>query len=224
MPKSRRILTILFLAAELFLYHFILTAVGAVQIWCSYSAIIICFLFAVSCVNKENGYIVTGLLFTVLADFFLVVCNPIQQLWGMVFFLPAQICYGIYLHRQALPRCLLPIRIALLVAAEIATALVLRGHTDLLAVISVAYYVNLILNLVCAFFRFKQNKLLAAGFLCFLLCDTVIGLQVAALGYLPITEGSVLHRIIFVDFNVSWFFYLPSQVLIALSSHRKAAV
>ena len=41
-------------------------------------------------------------------------------------------------------------------------------------------------------------------------------------GYLPIAENSLLHRILFVDFNLAWVFYLPSQVLISLSSvHTK---
>jgi hypothetical protein len=48
----------------------------------------------------------------------------------------------------------------------------------------------------------------------------VIGLQVAAQGYLPIEEGTLLHRILFMNFNLSWFFYLPSQVLIALTSTK----
>ena len=54
-----------------------------------------------------------------------------------------------------------------------------------------------------------------------MLCDTVIGLQVASGAYLPIAEGSILYRIIFMDFFLSWFFYLPSQVLITLSGMQK---
>ena len=38
--------------------------------------------------------------------------------------------------------------------------------------------------------------------------------------YLPIRESSLLYRILFMPFPLSWFFYLPSQVLIALSASR----
>jgi hypothetical protein len=34
-------------------------------------------------------------------------------------------------------------------------------------------------------------------------------------------EGSILHKILFMDFHLSWFFYLPSQVLIALQAGQK---
>ena len=49
----------------------------------------------------------------------------------------------------------------------------------------------------------------------------VIGLQVATSGYLPIEEGSVLNEILYPGFNLSWLFYLPSQVLLSLSSRNK---
>ncbi len=74
------------------------------------------------------------------------------------------------------------------------------------------------MNIVAAFKRFGQNSLFAIGLVLFLLCDTVIGLQVASGGYLPIGEGTLLYKIIFAPFHLSWFFYLPSQVLIALTA------
>ena len=162
-----------------------------------------------------------GLALTVCADFCLVICDPIQQLWGMVFFLGAQCLYAVLLHRQKLPRGLLMARIGLSVAAEVVSLVVLGENTDALALISVLYYANLIMNMVCAFVRFRDNRLLAIGFLLFILCDTVIGLQVAAGGYLPIPEGSFVHNLIFSGFHLSWFFYLPSQVLIALTGRKK---
>jgi hypothetical protein len=36
-------------------------------------------------------------------------------------------------------------------------------------------------------------------------------------GYLNIASGSIIDRIINIDFNLIWFFYLPSQVLISYS-------
>ena len=214
-------MTLFFLAVELALYYLILTTGGNVLVAASYTAIVLCFLFALVGIRKENIWLVSGLLFTVFADYCLVICNPMEQLWGMVFFLLAQSCYAIKIHRSDMPKAMLPIRISLIAMVELITVAVLREKTDPLALVSMAYYVNLVMNLICACSRFRENKLLAIGFVCFLLCDTVIGLQVAAGAYLPIPEGSVIHNIIFMPFNLSWFFYLPSQVMIALTTRKQ---
>ena len=54
----------------------------------------------------------------------------------------------------------------------------------------------------------------------FLLCDTVIGLQVMGAMYLPIAEGSFLHSLLNPGFDLAWAFYLPSQVLLALQNKK----
>lgn len=217
--KRRYVFLVAFLLFEVILYGLILTTGGKTLIWSEYISILLCFLFALVCFNKP--LLIGGLALTVCADFCLVICEPIQQLWGMVFFLGAQCLYAVLLHRQKLPRGLLMARIGLSVAAEVVSLVVLGENTDALALISVLYYANLIMNMVCAFVRFRDNRLLAIGFVLFILCDTVIGLQVAAGGYLPIPEGSFVHNLIFSGFHLSWFFYLPSQVLIALTGRKK---
>jgi uncharacterized membrane protein YhhN len=162
-----------------------------------------------------------GLACTVGADFCLVICDPIQQLWGMVFFLAAQTFYAVHLHRNHKNNVLLLIRILLTVAAAIIAVIVLKENTDPLALVSICYYANLIMNMVVAFTQWRTNKMLPVALVLFILCDTIIGLQVASTGYLPIPEGSALHNFLFSGFNTSWMFYLPSQVLIALSAVRK---
>lgn len=217
--NKRKILLTLFLMTEAVLYGLILTSGGKLLIWSEYISIILCFLFSLFCFQKP--LLIGGLALTLCADFCLVICDPIQQLWGMVFFLGAQCLYAILLHRQRLPRGLLAARIGLSVAVEAVAVAILGENVDALALVSMLYYVNLIMNMICAFVRFRNNRLLAVGFMLFILCDTVIGLQVAAGGYLPIAEGSWLHSLIFSGFHLSWFFYLPSQVLIALSGRKK---
>ena len=208
-----------FLAVELLLYGLILTTGGKLLVWSEFISIILCFLYAL--LSFKDQMMIGGLAFTMCADFCLVMSQPIQQLWGMVFFLIAQTFYPMLLHSQRLPKGLLTIRLILIVAVEIVAVLILGEKTDPLALVSMCYYVNLVMNMVCAFARFKHNRLLAFGFVLFILCDTVIGLQVAAGGYLTIPEGSVVHNIIFSGFHLSWFFYLPSQVLLALSAGKK---
>lgn len=217
---SNRIAVVFFLVAEAILYYFILTAGGQTLVVTSYLSIVLCFLFAFQGV-KRNPLTVAGLACTVGADFCLVVCDPIQRLWGMVFFLGAQTLYAIHLHRKHKNATILLIRILLSVVAEIGTVLILKDNLDALAMVSVCYYVNLIMNMVAAFTQRRRNKLLPIAFVLFILCDTIIGLQVASSGYLPITEGSVLYNLIFSGFNTAWMFYLPSQVLIALCCMQK---
>jgi len=220
MTMKQKILTGCFLAAECVLYYFILTAGGDTQKWCMYSSIVLCFLYALLNIKTGSLLMLGGLACTLGADFCLVVCSPIQQLYGMIFFLGAQTLYAIHLHKTSRSKPLLIIRLALTVLSEIITVIVLQDKTDPLALVSLAYYANLIMNIVESFTLFPKNKLLPLGFLLFILCDTVIGLQVAAGGYLPISESSLLYRILFMPFPLSWFFYLPSQVLIALSASR----
>ena len=216
---KRRVFTGIFLLLEAVLYYLILTTGGKLLVVSSYLSILLCFCFAL--VNWGDKFIIAGLACTCMADLFLVVWQPQQQLWGMVWFLCAQCLYAVRLQQLSHSKILGIVRVALTGIGALVTVIVLRDKTDALAVISVCYYANLIMNIVQSMSIFKKVPLLAIGFVLFLLCDTVIGLQVAAGGYLPISEGSLLHRIIFMDFFLSWFFYLPSQVLIALSARKK---
>lgn len=222
--KTHFACTAAFLAAEAILYWFILTTGGQTLVTCEYLAIVLCFVYALICCRKPTLLMVAGLAFTLGADYCLVVANPTQQLWGMVFFMGAQTMYAIYLHLRSGNQILLIIRMVLVVLAEGVAWMVLGDTLDPLAAVSMYYYANLIMNLVTSFAMFRTEKLLSIGFVLFLLCDTVIGLQVACGGYLAIDEASLLYQIIFMPFHLSWFFYLPSQVLIALKAgYQKSA-
>ena len=217
---KQKSLLLVFLLLEAILYYFILTAGGQTLVITSYLSIVLCFLFALQGI-RHNPFMAAGLACTVGADFCLVICDPIQQLWGMVFFLAAQTFYAVHLHRKYKNNVLLLIRILLTVAAAIIAVIVLKENTDPLALVSICYYANLIMNMVVAFTQWRTNKMLPVALVLFILCDTIIGLQVASTGYLPIPEGSALHNFLFSGFNTSWMFYLPSQVLIALSAVQK---
>lgn len=221
-PKT--IAMVFFLLIEAILYYFLLTSSGNVQSTTMYLSIILCFVFAALTCKKDTLLILAGLAFTLGADYCLVVAKPIEQLNGMLFFMGTQTMYAIYLQLKSKNKLLLIIRIALVVLAEAVAWFVLGDKLDPLAAVSMYYYANLIMNMVEAFMLFSQERLLGIGFVLFLLCDTVIGLQVAAGGYLPIEAGSILHTIIFPPFNLAWVFYLPSQVLIALSAGKKPQV
>lgn len=214
--NKKWLFAVLFLLIELPLYHMILTTGGDILVYSSFFSIVVCFVYGLIWAGKEP-LTVAGLACTVAADLFLVVCDPIQRTWGMVFFLMAQSLYAVRLHRVIASRVFLGLRVGILCLGAAVAWILLGEKTDLLAILSILYYANLILNIFAAFSRFKTEKLVAVGFLLLILCDTVIGLQVACGAYLPISEGSVIYKIIFMDFHLSWFFYLPSQVLLALS-------
>ena len=77
------------------------------------------------------------------------------------------------------------------------------------------------MNIIESFLDFKSNRLLPIGLILFVLCDTVIGLQVMSDMYLKINEASIIYKLIFSGFDLAWFFYLPSQVLISLNTYFK---
>jgi len=219
--KTETVLVTAFLAAQSVLYTLILTAGGAVLRWSEFGAIVLCAAFALAHSKTGNKWIIFGLLCTLGADFFLVACQPQQQLWGMVFFLGTQICYAVSLWLRRKNKGLLYVRLGLVLMAEIMTVLVLGNKTDALALISLAYYAMLVMNIIVAFPQGDISKNFPIALVLFLLCDTVIGLQVAAGGYLPIGEDSWLYNLLFSDFNLAWLFYLPSQVLVALEAKRR---
>lgn len=217
---NKRIITAVFLLTELVLYAILLTAGGTLRTASCYASVVICFIYALTNISRQNALVIAALSCTLGADYFLVVMSPQEKLYGMIFFLAAQLLYAIKLNLSTLNNKILLARVIITVISIALVFIVLKDKADALAVISIAYYANLLVNIIEAFTQFGKNKLLAIGFVFFILCDTVIGLQTAADSYLPIGEGSLLHKIIFMDFFLSWFFYLPSQVLIALSTKK----
>lgn len=218
---NKKIILSVFLLSELVLYILILTTGGSFLSFCCYTSIVICFLYALTNFSRRNALVIAALACTLGADFCLVVMSPQEKLYGMIFFLAVQLIYAIKLNRETRSCKLLLARVILTLTAITAVLIVLKERSDALAVISLAYYVNLAVNIIESFTQFKKNMLFSIGLVFFLLCDTVIGLQTAAGAYMPIAENSVLYKIIFMDFFLSWFFYLPSQVLIALSTNSK---
>lgn len=218
---KQNILLIAFVIVEVLLYYFILTSRGNTLVACSFASIVLCFVYALLNVKRHNVLWVIALGCTVAADFFLVICTPIQRLWGMVFFLAAQCLYAAAIHIKRKSKNLMIVRLVLTTVAVLITVSVLKGETDVLSIVSLCYYANLIMNLIMAVMLYKWNKLLPWAFVLFVLCDTVVGLQVASELYVEAINGTFIHDIIFCGFNLSWLFYLPSQVLLALSVRRK---
>ena len=206
-----------FLLVEAALYALILTGHWVVS--AQFAAVVLCAVFVIAHLRSANYYILGALLCTVAADWFLVVRGAQDKFTAMCFFLAAQTLYAVLLHRRARSRGLITVRLFLLVIAVAMTILVLKGNIDPLAMISTAYYAMLIMNIVCAFSSYKREPLMAWALVLFFLCDTVVGLQVASVGYLVLPAW--LNNAIFCGFPLDWLFYLPSQVMLAVCGRHK---
>ena len=216
----QHIFTAGFLTVESVLYVLLLAPLGKLSVYCSFASVVLCFLFALARGKNGNLWITCGLAVTVAADYFLVLLTPPQRLTGMILFFFVQLIYAFHLQISHKKGLFFGIRIGLLLTAATVTVAVLGAKTDALAIFAVLYYILLTANISESFFV-KKNLVFSLGLLLLILCDTVIGLQVASNGYLPIEEGTLLYKIIFPSFNLAWIFYLPSQVLIALSGKKK---
>ncbi|MBO5395155.1 MAG: hypothetical protein J6A28_04595 [Clostridia bacterium] len=212
-----------FALIEATLLPLILTLSGLVVKILSFASIVLAFGFSLLFISFKNKafFVQIGLFFTVMADIFLVVIEPRMQSLAMSFFSLVQMAYFAKLlfenKNKKVRLANIISRVALVVIVEIVTILVVGAKTDYLALISMFYYTNLILNIVFAFFNFKQNPYFAIGMVLFALCDTIIGLQVAIGNYIFVSESSFIYKFVFSSFNWAWLFYLPSQTLISIS-------
>lgn len=190
-----------------------------------FTSVLISASFMILSCSKTKSYLFMqiGLACTVFADIFLVVIEPMIQLPAMIFFSGTQICYflRIFFETKSKKEKLihLIIRASLTVLVQIITIIVLKEKTDALSLVSMFYYTNLILNVIFAFIHFKKSPILAIGLLLFLLCDTIIGLDIMASSYISGTALEAVNSFI-SGANWAWIFYVPSQALIASSLIR----
>lgn len=191
----------------------------------SYLSICFCFAYALLTSGKsvDNILLSLGLLFTVGADTLLVLLINGNKVAAMSLFLSVQIIYLIRLALNSsvkLKKINIIAGISASIIAMILTFVTLKSSADALAVISVVYYALLLLNVIFAFFSFKKLPFFAIGLTLFAMCDLVIGFYFLG-GYLAIPEGGIISKINALPFNLAWLFYLPAQVLIALSGRKK---
>ena len=228
--KSKKTVTdisvVLFFILQAVLGYLLQIKSGDTAIYLRYATVIAACLFCFSFAERSTAYICTqiGLIFTVFADRFLVLENPPVQLPAMLFFSGAQIAYSIRIYlgdKNVIRRRVhLIARIAVTVIALAVTFAVLGANADAVALVSVFYYANLILNAVFAFANARQLWMLGIGFLLFIGCDTVIGFAFLD-EYLSIPADSAIYDIINPGFDLAWAFYVPSQALISASLWKR---
>ena len=200
-----------FLAAEGVLYVTFLaldlTGQSADSVPMKYGGVLLCVLFALSCALRGSDRLVPlALALTAAADWFLLVRND-NYILGIALFLCVQTVYYLRLRRSGAPDAY-PLRAGLALAAGLGLcALRLASPVNLLAGL---YFSQLLSNTVLAWTRKGRRWcIFAAGLTLFVGCDLCVGL------FNTLPAASPLYPAVSVGM---WLFYLPSQVLIALSA------
>ena len=99
--KKNLVFLLGFIVVEVVLYALILGVSGDFLVISSFAAIVLCFVYAVVNLKRSGVFVAVGLACTAIADVFLVICSPIQRLWGMIFFLITQGMYAIKLQLES---------------------------------------------------------------------------------------------------------------------------
>ncbi len=194
----------------------------------SFSIICVNAVFAFIFFRKRSWLITLGLLFTLVSDYFLAFKDPtmVEKCVAMTTFSLAQISYGSYIalrSEKGFRNVSIIIRLSLSVAAGIIPLIVLPqmgsfASTDYyLASATFIYGLNLLLNFVFSIINFKKVPLLVFGFFLFICCDITVLLSAGNGVYFTVPTDSFFYQIIYSAFNITWMFYIPSQMLIVLS-------
>ena len=184
-----------------------LTGRGGASVPVKYCGVLLCLLFALACALRGGDRLVpTALALTAGADWFLLVRNDLYAV-GIALFLCVQTVYYLRLRGHGTSAAW-PLRAGLALAAGLGLyALRLASPLNLLAGL---YFSQLLSNTVLAWTqRGRRWRVFAAGLTLFVGCDVWVGL------FNTLPGSSPLYPAVSVGM---WFFYLPSQVLIALSA------
>lgn len=223
MPKVINwIISTIFVLLELLCLFLVVFVGGELGRITSFISVILAFLTGMIFFKLTNKtfFINIAMLMTVCADFCLVILQPMEQIWGMIFFSITQTIYGLYLYLNAKSNhernLNLILRTSLVVIMETVMFIIVRDKADIVSILSMYYISNLIINIVFSFWKGNAKPLFAIGLIFFLLCDLFVGFSVAIGVYFEISSNSWLYKIIYADFNFIWLFYIISQTFITL--------
>ncbi|MCR5308776.1 MAG: hypothetical protein K6E21_01535 [Bacilli bacterium] len=177
-------------------------------------SIIACFLFSWLGFKKKNScFIIGGLAFTLLADYFLLIIRNYYVL-GICSFLVTQTFYFVYIWPKHLKISLITRGTLFLL---ILTLLLIFGLNDITVIIAAFYFINLVVNTIDAYISINKGLLFfAIGLTLFILCDIFVFLYNCS-DYIRI-ESEFLDVLIKYSLVGCWIFYIPSQALITISS------
>ena len=192
-----------------FLYVDVITTGNyALSRYLKYASIWLCFLLALflwknSTHQADNFFVCVALVFTLVADYFLLFTSRHEL--GVFFFCLVQL---VYLRRLGAKNFKLSIYLA--VAVFVFVALTTNDFNLYVLATLYAYLIASHLVATCVTPLPKVNRtILQVALVLFILCD----IHVALLNLLPTNHGYYPFTVI-----ATWLFYLPSQLLLVLSS------
>ena len=221
--KIVRIFAIALVAMQAILFPIIQLTPWSVSSYACYASIILVVAFSlVSGVGERSGHLIRlGLLFTLVADYFLVIEYD-SDLEGVIAFLAVQLCYFAYTFAKedtpAVRNLNAMIRVLIVIVMLAACFLILGDEADPLSIVSAVYYGNLVVNVIFAFALGKEERLFAIGLLLFAMCDLCIGLDMIFNSYIDNASLDIFYG---EYYNLPWVFYQPSQILITLHLGQK---
>ena len=218
----RRIYFFAVLALQIIAYPIAVFNLGKYNDWVYYGIILSCFITSAVFLTKDvQSYLQLGAsFFTCIADFCLIL-GQASYTTGVAFFLVVQLFYAartLFLAKSKKERIVnLSLRGGLCFAGTLVVVLLFGEEAQMLYILSILYYVNLLTSIAFAFLHFRENKLLAIGLTLFALCDTVLGLQ-NIIDIFTISHESLFYAVVHPKFALEAAFYCPSQVLLSVST------
>ena len=213
MPRSAKWAAGAFLAGECLLYLWFLS----VDLWgegssnpVKYASILLCLAFSLLGAAAWGGerLVCLALGLTAWADWYLLVLNRHYAL-GVGIFCGVQLCYLVRLRRESGGRSWWGARLALVLGAL--AGLAALGQLTALNVLVALYFTGFLCNAGLSLtLSGRRMRLFSLGLVLFLCCDVWVGVFNAP-GLLP--DGFYAFARVGM-----WLFYLPAQVLIALSA------
>jgi hypothetical protein len=180
------------------------------SLYLKYSTIILCFILSLflgseGCNNTDKFLVQSARLFTVIADYFLVILDDCK--YGILCFCIVQI---IYIIRHSFVVKVKLYKLSLAASLIMASLIMLLGRINLpdlnkeVVMEGSAYGCILLLSLYIALQT--KDYLICIGMLLFFMCDINVALY-------NITKE-------FIHGLLIWLFYLPSQLLLTLSGFK----
>lgn len=208
---------IVFILIEIILYCISLAGKAVYLDEARYIGIVLCFVYAFLCIcvmkkwNCKECLILTGLFFTCIADYFLVIWNGYFTA-GVAFFLVTQCFYFLYLT-WCFPASrkvkLIIVKGFIAIVLFIMVSAVMKELVPLLFLLTF-YIVLFVGNIVLGFQQSQGERLFTIGLVLFFCCDICVGLSNANLFFTEFPYHKIFSWLI-------WLFYLPSQVCISYS-------
>lgn len=164
--------------------------------------------------TKEQAFLLVAMVFTAAADVFLVLLDRFYELAVGLFFI-AQCLHAFRIGIGAGKKPAKSVAFRIAASALGLVFLFLFRQCSLLMMLGVFYAAELCFNWIdsgLAIRREPRFLLSFIGFFLFILCDLTVGLNGVGHGF------GIPDSVIGLSANLTWVFYLPSQVLIVLSA------